>query len=445
MEDIAKVQDIRWYADVPRSIRRHSAFGMILLVVTFGGFGAWAMTAPLAAAIVAQGRFVATGQNKIVQHFEGGIIKEILVNEGDQVSYGQPLIYLDETAARARDRELFLRRARLELIAARLIAQIRGYDDIKVPDAIAGAIDDPEIAPMLETQQLNFEVWKSKLRTETDMLHRNIEGLRFRADGYAKQQEATDLQLQLLKEELTGKQKLLKQGLMRATEIKAVQRAIAEATGQIARLASEVSETYSEISKQEQQIQRIQEDQRQALLAELEVTQGDLDSVREQSRQAQNVLTRATIDAPVSGTVVRMFYHTSGGVIESGKGILEILPADVPLVIEAQVRRTEIDSVRVGEPATIRLVALNMRKTPVLQGTVYYVSADALPASEVQSGQEFYLARVSIQPKELARVHGFTPTPGMPVEVLIQTAERTFFSYLAKPVVDSMSRAFVEE
>ena len=232
---------------------------------------------------------------------------------------------------------------------------------------------------------------------------------------------------------------------MRATEIKAVQRAIAEATGQIARLASEVSETYSEISKQEQQIQRIQEDQRQALLEELEVTQGDLDSVREQSRQAQNVLTRATIDAPVSGTVVRMFYHTSGGVIESGKGILEILPADVPLVIEAQVRRTEIDSVRVGEPATIRLVALNMRKTPVLQGTVYYVSADALPASEVQSGQEFYLARVSIQPKELARVHGFTPTPGMPVEVLIQTAERTFFSYLAKPVVDSMSRAFVEE
>ena len=124
--DIAKVHDLEWYGDVPRSIWKHTMIGILLLIVTFGGFGAWATTAPLAAAVIAQGSFVATGQNKIVQHFEGGIIKELLVSEGDEVVEDQPLVRLDETAALARERELFLRRTRLELIVARLTSQFRG-------------------------------------------------------------------------------------------------------------------------------------------------------------------------------------------------------------------------------------------------------------------------------------------------------------------------------
>lgn len=445
MSDIAKVQDIQWYANVPRSIRKHTVIGMTLLLATFGGFGAWATTAPLAAAVVAQARFVATGKNKVVQHFEGGIISEILVTEGEQVKLGQPLINLDETAALARERELFLRRARLELISARLVSQIRGETEMRLPEPLRTSIDDPEVSPMLDSQQLNFDTWRSKLKDETDLLRRNIETLQFRAEGYSRHQEAMQLQLQLLNEELEGKQILLKKGLMGATEIKTIQRAIAEVTGQIARLAAEVSETHSEIAKQEQQITQTVNSEREVLLEELESIQGELDSVREQSRQAQAVLDRATISAPVAGTVIRMFYHTPGGVIESGKGILEILPADAPLIVEAQVRRTEIDSIRVGQEASIRLIALNQRTTPVLKGEVFYVSADSLSGGDAQPGQEFYVARIRIPVKETGRVHGFSPTPGMPVEVLVQTAERTFFSYLSKPIVDSMSRAFTEQ
>ncbi len=114
-----------WYAEVPRKVTKHFVIGLTLLVVTFGGFGAWAFTAPLAAAVIAQGSFVATGRNKIVQHFEGGIIRDILISEGDTVEEGQPLLVLDETAALATERELFLRQIRLEAMEARLLAEYR--------------------------------------------------------------------------------------------------------------------------------------------------------------------------------------------------------------------------------------------------------------------------------------------------------------------------------
>lgn len=444
MSDTAKIHDMQWYVDVPRSIVKQTTFGVVLLVITFGGFGGWALTAPLAAAIIAQGRFVATGQNKVVQHFEGGIIEEILVSEGDQIRYDQPLIRLDETAALAKERELFLRRVRLEAIASRLSSQIRSADRVHYSDIVMNNRTDPEVAPIIEGQDLNFEAWRKKLSSEAALLRQNIDAFRFRAEGYAKQRDAMELQLQLLHEELQGKQTLLEKGLVRITEIKAVQRAIAEATGQIGRLSAEISETEAQIIKEQQQIQQNEFVQREATLNELEEIQGDLDTVREQSRQAQNVLRRATINAPIAGTVIRLFYHTSGGVIESGKAILEILPADAPLIIEAHVKRTDIDSVRVQQVATVRFIALNQRTTPVLNGTVVYVSADAVSGERVGPGEEFYVARVSLPPEELARLTS-TPNPGMPVEVLIQTAERTFFSYLAKPIVDSMSRAFTEQ
>lgn len=445
MSDLTQVSANEWYAEVPRSIRKQTVAGFILLVVCFGGFGVWAFSAPLAAAVITQGRFVATGQNKIVQHYEGGIIQHILAREGDQVTVDQPLIKLDETAARARQRQLYLRRMRLETMAARLTAQTADKTTFAVPEAVMEEADDPEIASMIEGQRLAFEVWREKVNNETDIMAQNIKSLEFRADGYAEHKSAMESQLTLFNQELEGKQTLLKRGLLRATEVMALQRAIAEAVGQSGQLAAQIAETRAQIIKYEQEIQQTKGLQREASLKELQDVQSELDAVREQEHEANTVLRRATIDAPVSGTVVRSYYHTAGGVIESGKPILEILPADVPLIIEAQVKRTEIDNVRVGQPASVRLVALNQRTTPVLDGKVFYVSADALPATQVAPGQEFYVARVELPASELSRVAGFHPTPGMPAEVLIQTAERTFFSYLVKPIVDSMSRAFTEQ
>jgi len=443
--EIAKVHDMQWYSEVPRSIWKQTVVGVLLISVAFGGFGTWAFTAPLASAIVAQGSFVATGQNKIVQHLEGGIIKEILVSEGDHVSLDQPLVKLDETAAQTNERQLFLRKARLEAIAARLNAEVQGSARIQFPAIILDNQYDPEVTPIMESQQLNFEAAKRKRDSEIGLFDQNKKAMEFRNDGIEEQISSVRRQLQFLKEEYQGKKKLLDQGLIRGTEVKAIQRAMADADGQIGKMVAEVSENREQIIRFEQQITQTNDAYRQAALQELQSLEAELDAVREQSREAQNVLRRVTINAPVPGTIIRMHYHTAGGVIESGKAILEILPSDVPLVIEAQVPRTDIDNVKVGQQASIRLIALNRRTTPVLEGEVYYVSADALPEMTGPTPKEVYLARVRLPPSELAKVHGFTPTPGMPAEILVQTEARTFFSYLTKPIADSMARAFMEQ
>lgn len=445
MGDIVKLNDLEWYRDVPRSIRKQTILGVLLLICTFGGFGYWSFSAPLAAAVISQGSFVATGENKKVQHLEGGIIRKILVQEGDHVKAGQAIVLLDETAALANERQLILRRARLEAINARLQAEANDLEDIKFPEHLSELRADPAIAAIIDGQVTNFRSSRAKLQSDLQLFVSNTESLKHRAHGYDQQRLSMERQLGFLRDEHEAKDKLLKQGLIRRTEVNAIKRAMADAEGQIGRLSSEVAETNAQIKKHQEQIAQTMASYRQTALDETQSIQAELDNVREQTRSAANILKRASILAPVSGTIVKLHYHTSGGVIESGKTIAEILPTGVPLIIEAQVSRTDIDSVHIGQGAIVRLTALNQRTTPVLNGEVYYVSADSLADKENGIDREIYLARVSLSGNELRRVYGFAPTPGMPAEIMIQTEERTFFEYITKPIVDSMNRAFREQ
>nr|WP_111298247.1 HlyD family type I secretion periplasmic adaptor subunit [Paracoccus saliphilus] len=433
-----------WSQDLPRSVWRHVLFGLVLLAVSFGGFGAWAFRAPLAAAVLASGSFVATGRNKIVQHLEGGIIARILVNEGDQVQAGQPLLRLDQTSALANKRELMLRRVRLETIAARLRAIYAGADAVELTGYVAGLRGDPEIDVMVEEQLVNFAGSRAKFASDIALLTSNIHAAQARREGLEEQLRALERQVVLLEEDHDARAQLMDRGLVRRTEVNALRRALAEADGEAARLRSMIRETRELAQKAQLQINQARNENRQQALDEMQVVESELDSIREQSLKAQDILVRSEILSPVAGTVVRLHYHTIGGVIEAGKPIIEILPDDVPLIIEAQVPRTDVDSLTVGHPASVRLTSLNQRTTPVLTGRLIYVSADAVPSDIDGTRQEVYLARVDIAPDELSRVHGFTPTPGMPAEVMIQTESRTFMQYLLKPVRDSFSRAFLE-
>lgn len=435
---------INWYDDVPRSVSRHMFFGVVLMLATFGGFGMWATQAPLAAAVISQGSFIATGRNKIVQHLEGGIIKGIYVAEGDTVTAGQVLLRMDETAALGQERELFLRQVRLEVAKARYLAEYEQATELVYPPNLAALRADLEIATMIEAQSLAFKVSMQGLRNDIGLLERSIDALKIRANGYESQLSATQRQLDIMNEELTDKRFLLGQGLIRRTDLNVVRRAVAEAEGQIGRLSAEIAEIQEVRNRYNAQIEQLLGEHRDRALDEVNAADVELDGIREQVRTAREVLRRVEIVAPVSGTIVRLYYHTAGGVVESGKAIVEILPSDEPLIIETQVLRTEIDSVQIGFPATIRLSALNQRTTPVLNGSVFYVSADTV-SDAAEASQEVYVARISIDAEELRRVPGFTPTPGMPAEVMIQTAERTFVQYLAKPIIDSMSRAFREQ
>ena len=432
-----------WFAAVPRSIARQTVFGVTLMLGSLGGFGVWAFSAPLSAAVIAQGSFKATGRNKIVQHLEGGIIQEILVSEGERVAAGQTLVRLDRTQAGADERSLALRRSRLEAIHARLSAERDRQDRIELPSYLHERMKEREVEAIVQAQALNFAASRRKIESDERLLKANIEALGFRAEGYREQSASMARQVELLREEFAAKRKLLRKGLIRKPELNALERAINDAQGQIARLNAQVSETEAQIAKFTEQIAQTWAAYQQNAHDEMQTIAAELDGVRERWRSANSVLKRADVAAPVAGTVVQMHYHTAGGVVESGRPIVEILPADVPLIIEVHVPRTEIDVVRMGQEATVRLSALNMRTTPVLAGRVVYVSADALPDARAQSDN--YVARINVPDGELARVPGFVPTPGMPAEIMIQTAERTFFDYLSQPIRESMTRAFREQ
>ncbi|NOD86374.1 HlyD family type I secretion periplasmic adaptor subunit [Ruegeria sp. HKCCD6119] len=434
-----------WYAEVPRSINRLIVIGVVLLVVCFGGFGVWSFSAPLAAAVIAQGSFVATGRNKIVQHLEGGIIEDIKVVEGQAVQAGQVLMTLDQTSAQANERELHIRKLRLQAMTERLLAEYGERDRLVFSQALVKASDDPEVMAILDGQKLSFDVSRKTLLNDLALLERNMEALKIRSSGFEAQLDSMARRAEILQEEFEAKSQLFEKGLVRKGELNTIRRVQAEAEGQQARLQAEAAEINQMLLKYDEQIARTRSAYREAALDELGVIEADLESVREKSRQARSVLDRAVVRAPVTGTVVRLHYHTPGGVIETGEPIAEILPADAPLIIEAQIPRTEIDSVVTGQTATVRLIALNQRTTPVLYGEVFYISADALLEDSTGVPQEVYLARVSLTPDELQRVRGFVPTPGMPAEIMIQTEERTFAAYIAKPVSDSMSRAFREQ
>lgn len=435
-----------WYQDVPRSIHRQAAAGLALLVVMFGGFGAWALLAPLAAAVIAQGSFVATGQNKIVQHLEGGIIENILVSEGDRVTEGQVMLTLDQTLALATTRELTLRRIRLEATQARLMGEQQHLAQLVFPTHLLAERTDPEAAMILDGQMLAFEASRSSFENDVSVILSNLQSLDIRATGYGIQLDATNKQLDLLAEELANKTELVESGLSRQSEALALHRAMLEAEGQVGRLEAEIAELNEMRAKFNEQIVKTRDDYSRNALTQLQTIESELESVREQLRRSQNILGRTAVIAPVSGTVVRLYYHTTGGVVETGRPIVEILPTDAPLIIEVLVPRSNIDSVHVGQKATVRLTGLNQRTTPVLNGEVEYVSADAIAdGSSGTTRREVYLSRVAVSPQEMQRVSSFTPTPGMPAEIMIQTQERTFAQYIVKPVIDSMSRAFREE
>lgn len=181
---------LEWYSDVPRSIRVHSIVGLTVLFTSFGGFGFWAATAPLASAVIAQGSFVATGNNKIIQHLEGGIIKEMRVSEGDTVKEGDILLTLDPTASRSNERMLQLRRLRLEAVVARLRAEAQGLREFQLPDIVTKEAGDPDINAIIQSQNVVFHSKQIKLEEQLNLIGKNIASLEFRFAGYREPAES---------------------------------------------------------------------------------------------------------------------------------------------------------------------------------------------------------------------------------------------------------------
>ena len=406
----------------------------------------WATTALIAGAIITSGSFVATGENKIIQHFEGGVISEILVREGDIVNPGQVLIELDDTAPKAELRRLTLREARAKAMSARLQAEMDDVDKVEFPIELLEQKDDIDFSEILQTEASIMRARRSSLKSQMATLEDGIGALRERITGGEKQLASVHRQLSLIEEEIGAKEDLLKKGLIRKPEVLALQRAQSSLTGEIGRLEGEIGDARERTSRIREQIASMRHTMVQTIIEQMQQVTAEFKDVRERKRSAQAILTRVNIAAPVRGIVVRLRYHTSGGVIEAGKSIMELLPVQEELIIEARVKPQDIDNVKLGQSATVRLTAANRRITPTVNGEVIYISADSLQSENVSAPNEVdsYLARIRLNASEVKQLANFSITSGMPVEVFIKTAERTFLEYLTKPIVDSMSRAFRE-
>lgn len=433
----------QWYAGIPSSARGPTIAGYAALVFGVFGFGAWASVAPIEGAVLAPGIFVATSQNKIVQHLEGGIIREILVREGELVEAGQTLMRLDETSARADLSRLLQRQAQLLAQEARLRAEAEQKPGVTFPDEIARHSALPDLKPLFDSHVSIFHARRQKLMSEVSIQEQTIAAFGQRIAGDEARIASIKTQLRLVNEELAGKAELYQKGLIRKPEYLALQRLQANLNGEIGRLEAEVGDSRERITGAEQQIARLKHIAVQAAYEELHAASGELKDVRERIITAQSVLGRITIEAPVKGAIVKLNYHTAGGVIKPGNDILALLPLGDELVIEVQIRPQDIDNVKRGQEAIVRMSALNQRTTPMISGLVVYVSADALP-NEKKSDDNVYIARVRLDATEASKLKDFLPTPGMPAEIYIKTGERTFFEYLMQPVRDTMARAFRE-
>ncbi|WP_028481946.1 HlyD family type I secretion periplasmic adaptor subunit [Pseudovibrio exalbescens] len=439
------ILDSSWYTDVPRSTIFPVVASLVVVVVTFVGFGVWAGTAPMAGAVVASGSFVATGQNKIIQHLEGGIIEEILVEEGDIVEPGDVLVRLDATAPKANLARLQIREARLQAVQTRLLHEGQGMTKIAWPETLESRREEPHIHRILLNQGLTFQARAKKLESEIDILRQSIDALKEKIRGGKTQRVAVQEQMALYKEELDTKKTMMERGLIKKSEVLRLERAVANLRGEVGRITAEIGDATERVARTRAQITRARNEVSQRAVDELQAVNADLDDVREQIYAARDVLKRIEIKAPVRGAVVRMRYHTPGGVVESGKDLMEILPLQDDLLLEANIHPADIDNVREGQKAMVRLNALNQRITPMLPARVVYVSADALPDERPSlASTDVYVARVKLDPEAAAQALEYRPTPGMPAEVFITTRDRTFFDYLTEPLRDSMARAFRE-
>jgi HlyD family type I secretion membrane fusion protein len=444
----------QWHRNVSADLRLPTALGVAILLLCIGGFGVWAALAPLEGAVVVSGSFVATGQNKYIQHLEGGILRETLVKEGDLVEEGQPLLRLDPTAANARLRRLVLRKYRLFLMKARLEAEIDGQAELRMPESLKAEAGDAEVQSIFERQTRELRARKLKQSTEEEVLRKEIAGLNESIRGYNSQAQSTSERRALFAEELKDKQGLLARQLARKTEVLAVQRAEAGLSGELGELTARVADANERIARAEQQIAQVRSAAMQKAIEELRTTETELDDVQEQARAALDVVNRIEVRSPVRGVVVKLHQHTQGGVIAAGAVILELLPVNDELIIEARLNPSDIWHVKTGQRALVKLSALNQRITPMIEGKVLYLSADAVAtqlaaAAKTEregSSRPSYVVRVRLDDQDLRhQVENFRPTPGMPADVFIKTGERTFFDYIMRPVRDSLSKAFREQ
>jgi len=423
-------------------VRRPVAIGLLSLLILLGGFGGWAMTARITGAVMASGRIEVEQNRQVIQHIDGGVVREILVAEGDNAQEGAVLVRLDPDDLTAQLAiveghlfEFLARRARYE--AERDRTGTLAFDPILRADR------DAETRDLMQGQERLFRTRLETAAQEAEQLRRRAGQVRSQVIGIEAQQVALDRQIELIEQELTSQRSLLDRGLAQAGTVLTLEREKARLSGQAGDLAARKAEAGEKIIELELEIIRLRTARREEAITRLRDLQFNELELREQRADLQRRLDRLEVRAPVSGVVYGLQVFGPGAVIRPAEPVLHLVPQDRPLVIAARVAPTDIDLVRRGQEVTLRFSSLDGRRTPALLGTVRQVSADAF--TDNTTGRSYYEVEVVLNTGEAARLpEGTTLIPGMPVETFIRTLDRTPMAYLTQPLMDYIARTFRE-
>lgn len=415
--------------------------GLVIVTVTFVGFGGWALLAPIAGAAIAPGSVVVSSYRQAVQHLEGGIVSNILVKNGQTVKKGDVLIALDETQIRA---QLEISRSQYFVSAAtraRLIAERDGAEKVEYSEQ---ELPRNEAEAVLAIQDQN-EVFAARKRArdgEKSVLQQRVDQLIAQGEGLKELQKSKEALAASYAEEIEDFEALFAEGFSDKVQLRELKRSAYRLEGEIADNKAAMARLSIQVGETRLQLLQLEKDFQAMVADELSQVQASIFDLEERITAARDRVERTRIASPADGIAMALNVHTVGAVVGAGEKILDVVPQAQELVVEARVTPADIDRVHNGQDAEVGF-SIFSKTFPKLIGAVESVSADALV--DESSGESYYLARVTIPDAEFSKLEGEILQPGMPAEVYIQSGSRTLFQYLMKPVRTAFSRSLTED
>ncbi|WP_415716650.1 HlyD family type I secretion periplasmic adaptor subunit [Roseibium sp.] len=420
-----------------KTVRNHLLFALAVAIVVVGGIGSWSVFTEISGAVVSSGTIVVESNIKQVQHREGGIVSDIRVKDGDSVEAGDLLLRLDDTVTRANLAVITKQLQELTAQELRLEAERDDLTTIDWPEDRLGDLNEIE-----RGQQMLLEARQNSKEGRKNQLEEQIRQFNQQTIGLEAQVTAKVSEIELIQEEMEDLESLFSKQLVPKSRVTALRREKARLEGEQGDLIAQIARTKESISERRIQILQIDESYRAEVLEQLQEARSRIAQLEEQKIAAEDELTRVEILAPRNGYVHQLSVHTIGGVISPGETVMQIVPREDQLIVEAQVRPVDIDQMAPGQNARVRFPSFDQRTTPELNATLLTVSPDL--SEDERTGMTYYVARLSIDDEELDKLGEQALVPGMPVETFLKTGDRTVLSYLVKPVTDQIAHALRE-
>jgi len=420
------------------------ASGLLVIALFFGGIGGWAAFFPIAGAVIAPGVVKVSQEKKTVQHLEGGIVEDILVQEGDVVAKGDVLVKLQSSEVTS-NVDLLQNRLWAKLAtAARLKAQVEMAQQIDWPQELRQHRDKSAVQSAIEQNTSVFASGRTSLQDKLAMYQSQIQQLKERIDGAKEELEAEKSIIATLTEEITAKRSLLEENFIDKAQILNLERQLAQHRGRKGSLRQTIAESKGKIEEKRLAMAEIKSTYREKASQKLSQINEEIFSIREQIKPQLDAQKRLLVKAPVSGEIINLQVHSEdSGVIKPGQPILDIVPENARLVVECRVRQDKITQVKPGQDTRVQLSAFNRVTTPPVEGEVNYISADQVTKKTAQGETSMYLANVSINQESLEQAGAYL-YPGMPAVCYITTEKRTFLEYLVEPILLNLDKAVRE-